>query len=76
MKTVEQIRELIVESLLPNPVLGKNYVDYHTENDGECGVTVMLVGDNTLSAKVIRQAVDDYMAETTAKEFDIIIRAK
>lgn len=42
--TVERIRAWIIEKLLPNPVLGQNYVDYHTENSGECGVTVTIAG--------------------------------
>lgn len=40
MITVEAIREWIVMELLNKPVLGQNYVDWHTE-DGECGVTLM-----------------------------------
>lgn len=41
MIAVEKIREWIVRALLNEPKLGKNYVDWHTENSGECGVTIM-----------------------------------
>lgn len=40
MQTEEYIRKQIVEGLFNNPVLGKHYIDWHTEN-GECGVTIM-----------------------------------
>jgi len=42
--TVERIRTWIIEKLFPNPVLGQDYMDYHTENSGECGVIVTLAG--------------------------------
>ena len=44
MLTVEKIREWIIQKLLPVPELGVNYVDWHTENSGECGVTVTIAG--------------------------------
>jgi hypothetical protein len=40
MHTAEDIRREIVEAMFNKPVLGDNYVDWHTE-DGECGVTIM-----------------------------------
>lgn len=42
--SVENVRTLIMESLLTKPVLGENYIDWHTENAGECGLTVKLEG--------------------------------
>lgn len=39
--TEEKIRKLIVEAFFNKPILGKHYVDWHTE-DGECGLTLML----------------------------------
>lgn len=41
MIAVEKIREWIIRALVNEPVLGQNYVDWHTENSGECGVTIM-----------------------------------
>lgn len=44
MVTVEQIRSKILEAILPVGELCKDYIDYHTENHGECGLTVKLDG--------------------------------
>lgn len=41
METVEDIRKIIIEALTDKPILGKNYIDWHTENPGECGVTII-----------------------------------
>ena len=41
MIAVEKIREWIIRALVNEPVLGQNYVDWHTEKSGECGVTIM-----------------------------------
>lgn len=46
MKAVEDVRKQIIESLFNNPQLGKNYIDWHTENSGECGVTIMYENQN------------------------------
>lgn len=43
MVTAEYVRARIVEKLLITPVLGWNYVDYHTEF-GECGLVIKLAG--------------------------------
>lgn len=40
MLTVEKIRSCIIKSLLDKATLGENYIDWHTENSGECGVTI------------------------------------
>lgn len=45
MITVEKVREWIIHDMLNTPALGKNYIDWHTENPGECGVTLMFPGD-------------------------------
>ena len=41
MKAVEDVRKQIIEAFFNNPKLGENYIDWHTENSGECGVTIM-----------------------------------
>ena len=41
MITVETIRKWIVNALLNHPKLGENYIDWHTDNSGECGLTIM-----------------------------------
>lgn len=41
MKQVEEIRKQIIEAFFNTPILGKNYIDWHTENQGECGVTLI-----------------------------------
>lgn len=38
--TAEDIRKWFINKFLINPVLGVNYVDWHTEN-GECGLTII-----------------------------------
>ena len=38
--TVEDIRRWIISAVLGEPKLGQNYVDWHTENLNECGVTI------------------------------------
>ena len=39
--TVEKIREWFINKFLISPEFGLNYVDWHTENNNECGVTIM-----------------------------------
>lgn len=46
MKTVEDVRKQIIEAFFNNPKLGENYIDWHTENSGECGVTIMFRNAN------------------------------
>lgn len=46
MKAVEDIRKQIIEAFFNNPKLGENYIDWHTENSGECGVTIMFKNSN------------------------------
>ena len=41
MLTCEKVRKKIINGMLDNPELGVNYIDWHTENYGECGVTIM-----------------------------------
>ncbi len=41
MISLVNIRKRIIATLLVNPVLGQNYVDWNNDN-GECGVTIML----------------------------------
>lgn len=48
------IRNEIINKFLVNPVLGENYVDWHTEN-GECGLTIML-GDKKFDI-IIKEVV-------------------
>ena len=45
MRTAEDIRRNIVESIYNNPVLGKHYIDWHTE-DGKCGLTLIFQSSN------------------------------
>jgi hypothetical protein len=40
MRTAEDIRKEIVEGLFNKPILGENYIDWHTD-DGECGLTII-----------------------------------
>ena len=54
MKSAEEIRKQIVESFWNNPILGKHYVDWHTE-DGECGVTLMFKSTNEEFDIIIRK---------------------
>jgi hypothetical protein len=37
MRTAEDIRKEIVDGLFNKPILGENYIDWHTD-DGECGL--------------------------------------
>lgn len=43
--TAEDIRKEIVESMFNKPILGENYVDWHTV-DGECGLTLIFKSAN------------------------------
>jgi hypothetical protein len=45
MRTAEGIRQWIVATFFNNPILGKHYIDWHTE-DGECGVTIIFPNTN------------------------------
>lgn len=38
--TAEMFRKFLIEAFYDNAILGKNYVDWHTE-DGKCGLTLM-----------------------------------
>lgn len=40
MRTSEDIRKDIAEAFFNKPILGKHYIDWHTD-DGECGLTLM-----------------------------------
>lgn len=42
MLSVEKVREYILKLFCKNPTLGFNYIDWHTENSGECGLTVRI----------------------------------
>ena len=55
MVTAEDIRRSIIESLLCFPTLGENYIDWHTENPNECGVTIMYKNQNQQFDILIRQ---------------------
>ena len=54
MKTLEEIRKNIVGMFFDTPVLGENYVDWHTE-DGECGVTLIFKDANVEFDVIIRR---------------------
>ena len=58
MRTAEDIRKDIVEALFNNPVLGKQYVDWHTE-DGECGLTLMFKNANEEFDVVIKKHIKE-----------------
>lgn len=45
MCTAEYIRKNIIEAFFNHPELGKNYIDYHTE-DGKCGLTIIFRNQN------------------------------
>lgn len=53
MKAVEEIRRHIIESFFNKPILGENYIDWHTE-DGECGLTLMFKNANEQFDIIIR----------------------
>lgn len=55
MRTVEDIRKQIIETFFNNPKLGENYIDWHTENSGECGVTIMFKNANEEFDIIIRR---------------------
>ena len=40
--SVENLRTILLSMIYDKPELGKDYVDWHTENFGECGVTIYL----------------------------------
>lgn len=44
MVTPEVIRPKILDAILPDGALCQDYIDYHTENPGECGLTIKLNG--------------------------------
>ena len=54
MKSAEEIRKQIIESFWNKPVLGKHYVDWHTE-DGESGLTLMFNDTNEKFDIIIRK---------------------
>lgn len=45
MRTEENIRKDITEAFFNHPILGKHYIDWHTE-DGECGLTLIFKSTN------------------------------
>jgi hypothetical protein len=45
MQTTEDIRKNIIEGIFNHPELGKNYIDYNTE-DGKCGLTIIFKNQN------------------------------
>ena len=53
--SVEDIRKNIIEAFFNNPKLGENYIDWHTENSGECGVTIMFKNANEEFDIIIRR---------------------
>lgn len=44
MITAEKVREWIINEVFLEPVLGHNYIDWHTET-GECGLTIYPCGE-------------------------------
>lgn len=40
--SVETLRNILLSMIYDKPELGKDYVDWHTENSGECGVTISI----------------------------------
>lgn len=52
MITAEKVREWIVKAIWKNPILGKHFINWHTE-DGECGLTLMFA--NAEFEIIIRQ---------------------
>lgn len=42
--SVENLRGILLSMIYDKPELGKDYVDWHTENSGECGATISLCG--------------------------------
>ena len=58
MRTVEDIRRDIVEAFFNNPILGKHYIDWHTE-DGECGLTLMFKNANEEFDVIISKHTED-----------------
>lgn len=45
MRTAEGIRKWIVATFFNKPILGKNYIDWHTTS-GECGLTLIFSDTN------------------------------
>lgn len=58
MRTPEDIRKQIVESLFNNPILGEHYVDWHTA-DGKCGLTIMFNNANERFDIVISKQIKE-----------------
>ena len=56
MRTAEDIRKNIAEAFFNNPILGKHYVDWHTEN-GECGLTLIFKSTNEEFDITIRKKI-------------------
>ena len=54
MRTAEDIRKDIVQSLFNNPKLGEHYIDWHTEN-GECGLTLIFKSANERFDLIIKR---------------------
>ena len=52
----ELVRRHIIESTFVNPILGVNYIDWHTA-DGDCGLTLFFPHDRF--DIVIRRCDDD-----------------
>jgi hypothetical protein len=54
MRTAESIRKWIIGAFFNNPILGKHYIDWHTE-DGECGLTLIFQSTNEQFDIIIRK---------------------
>lgn len=52
MISVEEARKYILNRILTKPKLGVNYIDWHTDESGVCGLTIKIcsqVFDITIS---------------------------
>lgn len=58
MRTAESIRKWIIGAFFNNPILGKHYIDWHTE-DGECGLTLIFQSTNEQFDIIIRKKQND-----------------
>lgn len=51
--TAEDLRKDIIQKMLAVPVLGKNYIDYHTD-DSVCGLELKM-GDDTYDILITKR---------------------
>ena len=49
------IRKQIVEAFFNHPILCGNYIDWHTNNPGECGVTIKFKSTNQQFDIIIKE---------------------